>query len=121
MSLTSETHFVVKRAIDRTLPGMSAKRIARELECSIATAKRTAASGRASGRLRPALLRMLIRLFEQNEAEAGKLRDALKAMASEEMVARAEIRRAPNVGARVAVDDSKSRRPAQPVLNLGDD
>lgn len=84
----------IAQAVRLAYPDHRAKRMARELDCSVITAKRIAASGEVSGRLRPALVKALLSNFETMRAWLDRIEDELRLVEYQErMVARVARRR----------------------------
>lgn len=99
-------------------PDARAKRMARELGCSIDTAKRILASGNVSGRLRGAYVQTLISALETIKSQIEYHENALRGIAYEEMVSRAGARRAaPSRRGRAPVAGASDGRP-DPALDL---
>lgn len=85
---------VIAEAVRAAFTDNKAKRLARELKCSLVTAKRISATGYISVRFRETALRILDQEITRNRARLEALHLELRALEHEEMVSRAAHRRA---------------------------
>lgn len=99
--------------IQAAYPRHAIKRIARSLSCSDRQAWRIATTGKVPSVFRAALIELLDEQIAQNRAKLEALHADLKAIEHAEMVARAENRRAVDVGPSASLVARPAQGPTQ--------
>lgn len=88
----------VDSLITAAWPRHAQKEIERQLGCSTRQAWRIVHVGKVPGKFRQALIELLDRQITKNRLALEAIQEELKGIAHAEMVARAEGRRAPDLG-----------------------